>query len=159
MTQNAFLPKFSYQTLVKVKDLPTPNDQPHTVQYRRVSPDYFTTMRIKAVDGRVFSEDDTADRPPVAIISRRFAESLMPGLDPVGRVLIRNNPPPVTIVGVPTVREADGLALSSRNVRLDAEERRLAPRLYHALRVADGLIANGATDTEAVKHAAADTRA
>jgi predicted lysophospholipase L1 biosynthesis ABC-type transport system permease subunit len=48
----------------------------------------------------VFTDDDTADRPPVAIISRRFAETLMPGLDPVGRVLIRNNPPPVTIVGV-----------------------------------------------------------
>ena len=48
----------------------------------------------------MFTDDDTADRPPVAIISRRFAETLMPGLDPVGRVLIRNNPPPVTIVGV-----------------------------------------------------------
>jgi predicted permease len=100
VTQNAFLPKFSYQTLVKVKDLPTPNDQPHTVQYRRVSPDYFKTMRIKTVAGRVFGEEDTMDRPPVAIVSRRFAESLMPGLDPVGRVLTRNNPPPVTIVGV-----------------------------------------------------------
>ena len=100
ITQNAFVPKFSYQTLVKVKDLPTPNDQPHTVQYRRVSPDYFKTMHIKTIGGRVFTDDDTADRPPVAIISRRFAETLMPGLDPVGRVLIRNNPPPVTIVGV-----------------------------------------------------------
>ena len=100
ITQNAFVPKFSYQTLVKVKDLPTPNDQPHTVQYRRVSPDYFRTMHIKTIGGRVFTDDDTADRPPVAIISRRFAETLMPGLDPVGRVLIRNNPPPVTIVGV-----------------------------------------------------------
>ena len=100
ITQNAFVPKFSYQTLVKVKDLPTPDDQPHTVQYRRVSPDYFKTMHIKTIGGRVFTDDDTADRPPVAIISRRFAETLMPGLDPVGRVLIRNNPPPVTIVGV-----------------------------------------------------------
>ena len=100
MTQNAFLPKFSYQTLIKVKDAPAPDDQPHTVQYRRVSPDYFRTMRIKTIAGRVFSDDDTADRPPVAIISRRFAETLMPGLDPVGRVLTRNNPPPVTIVGV-----------------------------------------------------------
>ena len=100
ITQNAFVPKFSYQTLVKVKDLPTPNDQPHTVQYRRVSPDYFRTMHIKTIGGRLFTDDDTADRPPVAMISRRFAETLMPGLDPVGRVLIRNNPPPVTIVGV-----------------------------------------------------------
>jgi predicted permease len=100
ITQNAFQPKFSYQTLIKVKDLPTPNDQPHTVQYRRVSPDYFKTMQIRITEGRVFTDEDTADRPAVAIISRRFAETLMPGLDPVGRALIRNNPPPVTIVGV-----------------------------------------------------------
>ena len=100
MTQNAFVPKFSYQTLIRVKDAPTPDDQPHTVQYRRVSPDYFKAMRIRTVNGRVFSDQDTADRPPVAIISRRFAEMLMPGLDPIGRVLLRNNQPPVTIVGV-----------------------------------------------------------
>ena len=100
ITQNAFVPRFSYQTLVKVKDLPAPNDQPHTVQYRRVSPDYFKAMHIRTIAGRVFTDDDTAGRSPVAIVSRRFAETLMPGLDPVGRTLIRNNPPPVTIVGV-----------------------------------------------------------
>ena len=62
---------------------------------------------------------------------------------------------PATIVGVPTVREADGLALSSRNVRLNAHERTLAPRLYQALRTADHLIATGTTDATAVKRAAA----
>ena len=100
ITQNAFVPMFSYQTLIKVKDLPTPNDQAHTVQYRRVSPDYFTAMQIKTIAGRVFTDGDTADRPHVAVISRRFAEALMPGLDPIGRQLLRANPPPVTIVGV-----------------------------------------------------------
>ena len=100
ITQNAFIPRFSYQTLIRVKDVPTADDQPHTVQYRRVSPDYFKAMQIRTIGGRVFSDEDTSDRPPVAIISRRFAETLMPGLDPVGRVLLRNNQPPVTIVGV-----------------------------------------------------------
>jgi hypothetical protein len=70
------------------------------VQFRRISPDYFATMQIKTIAGRVFTDGDTADRPPVAIISRRFAETLMPGLDPIGRQLVRTNPPRVTIVGI-----------------------------------------------------------
>ena len=40
---------------------------------------------------------------------------------------------PVQIVAVPTVREADGLAVSSRNAYLDAEQRQAAPALYRAL--------------------------
>jgi pantoate--beta-alanine ligase len=56
------------------------------------------------------------------------------------------------IVGAPTVREADGLALSSRNVYLSAEERALAPRLYAALRkcasdIDSGTIIETALDT------------
>ena len=39
----------------------------------------------------------------------------------------------VEIVGVPTVRESDGLAYSSRNVRLTVEQREQAPELYRAL--------------------------
>jgi pantoate--beta-alanine ligase len=40
----------------------------------------------------------------------------------------------VEVVGVPTVREKDGLALSSRNTYLDARERAVAPTLYRVLR-------------------------
>jgi pantoate--beta-alanine ligase len=40
---------------------------------------------------------------------------------------------PVTVVGCPTVRDPDGLALSSRNVRLSADQRRAAPVLFEAL--------------------------
>jgi pantoate--beta-alanine ligase len=58
---------------------------------------------------------------------------------------------PVTIVGVPTVREADGLALSSRNKYLSAEERKAAPALYRALQEAAGLIRSGELDTSKVR--------
>jgi putative ABC transport system permease protein len=99
-TFNNFVPGFSFQTLVSVKDHPTPDGQPHTVQFRRISTDYFKTMRIRILRGRAFSEGDVAGQPSVAIVSRRFAERLLPGGDPIGQILVRNNPPPVTVVGV-----------------------------------------------------------
>ncbi len=61
---------------------------------------------------------------------------------------------PVEIVGVPTVREPDGLALSSRNRLLDAEHRRAAPQLYRALRLAAENIAEGERDSARIKCAA-----
>jgi pantoate--beta-alanine ligase len=52
----------------------------------------------------------------------------------------------VTVVGVPTIREEDGLALSSRNVYLSADERAAAPTLYRVLRQsAKRIKAGGAT--------------
>lgn len=60
---------------------------------------------------------------------------------------------PVTIVGVPTVREPDGLALSSRNVYLSADDRRTAPVLYRALTEAASAIAGGEAVEAAVGRA------
>lgn len=102
MTQNAFVPGFSYQTLINVRDRPAQDGQPHTVQLRRVSPDYFKTMKIATLQGRGFSKDDVADQPMVAVVSKRFAETLLPGMEPIGQILKRAvpNPPDVTIVGV-----------------------------------------------------------
>ena len=65
---------------------------------------------------------------------------------------------PVAVVGGPTVREADGLAMSSRNSYLDAAQRNAAPRLYRALRAAAVVAARGAT-AERVAAALADALA
>ena len=49
----------------------------------------------------------------------------------------------VAVVGVPTVREKDGLAMSSRNAYLDHKERAIAPTLYRVLRECAARIAAG----------------
>lgn len=59
----------------------------------------------------------------------------------VVRRFVRDLDIPVRIEGVPTVREPDGLALSSRNVYLSPEQRQTAPLLYRALRDAAAAIA------------------
>jgi pantoate--beta-alanine ligase len=61
---------------------------------------------------------------------------------------------PVEIVPVPTVREPDGLALSSRNNRLNAEERKIAPMLYKALQLAAGYIRDGCKSAAEVRNLA-----
>lgn len=52
---------------------------------------------------------------------------------------------PLSVVGVPTVREADGLAMSSRNVRLTPEDRAAAVVLSRSLQAAETLVASGTT--------------
>ena len=61
---------------------------------------------------------------------------------------------PIEIIGVPTVRESDGLALSSRNQYLSPAERKAAPVLYRALQEASGLIRSGERDAGKIREAA-----
>ncbi len=55
------------------------------------------------------------------------------------------------IVALPTVREPDGLAMSSRNTRLNPEERKAALVLYQALTLARELYAHGERDAERIR--------
>jgi pantoate--beta-alanine ligase len=60
---------------------------------------------------------------------------------------------PVEIVGAPTVRDADGLAKSSRNQYLSAAERALAPKIYQALQAAAARVQGGDADFASIERA------
>jgi pantoate--beta-alanine ligase len=56
----------------------------------------------------------------------------------------------VEVVACPTVRESDGLAMSSRNIYLEPEERKAAAVLSRSLRLAQDLVADGERDAAAI---------
>lgn len=69
------------------------------------------------------------------------------------RRMVRDLFIPLTIVGVPIVRAADGLALSSRNVYLTEEERAQAPEIYAGLQYAKDMVTHGETRASVLRDA------
>jgi pantoate--beta-alanine ligase len=91
-------------------------------------------------------------RPQRAYFGEKDAQQLA-----IIRRMVRDFNVPADIVGVPTVRDDDGVALSSRNRLLSAEERALAPALVRALREAERRIRAGETDPAVVRAGALAT--
>lgn len=69
----------------------------------------------------------------------------------VVRRMARDLDLPVTVVGCPLIREGDGLAMSSRNAYLSADERAAAPALFGALVAVVEAVQDGLRDTEAAR--------
>lgn len=87
--------------------------------------------------------------PDVALFGQKDAQQAL-----VIRRLVTDLDLPVRIEVVPTVREPDGLALSSRNVRLSDGDRRRALALSRALRAAEGTVAAGMREATQILTAA-----
>ena len=87
--------------------------------------------------------------PDVAYFGQKDAQQAI-----VIRKLVRDLDMPIRIEVCPTVRDADGLAMSSRNEYLSEEERARALGLSRALRAAEGTVANGKVAADDVLAAA-----
>jgi pantoate--beta-alanine ligase len=84
-------------------------------------------------------------RPDLALFGEKDYQQLL-----VIRRMVRDLDVPVRIHGVPTVRESDGLALSSRNAYLTAAERAIAPTLHRTITaVAQAVAEGGSPEREA----------
>jgi len=90
-------------------------------------------------------------QPAVAVFGQKDYQQLM-----VLKAMARQFALPTEVIGAPTIRASDGLALSSRNGYLGAEERAEAIALPRALRAAAAALREGARDIAAVERAQVD---
>ena len=87
-------------------------------------------------------------QPHLAVFGQKDAQQIV-----VVRKMLHDLNFPVELVVVPTVREPDGLALSSRNVFLTASQRAEAPVLYRALQLGEQLLLGGEHNCDTIRDA------
>ncbi len=92
-----------------------------------------------------------AVKPHVAVFGQKDFQQLV-----AVRRMVADLNMDIEIVGHPIVREMDGLAMSSRNTYLKADERPVALRLNRALRIAQELVDSGETNATAILKAVSD---
>jgi len=85
---------------INVEGHPMPPGQELQVDLRTASTDYFHAMQIPLIQGRFFTEHDTADLPGIVIIDEKFAQRFWPSGDAIGKHLWFDPKRPVEIVGV-----------------------------------------------------------
>lgn len=66
-----------------------------------VQPGYFRTAGVRLIEGREFTEADTANSPKVAVVNEMFAKTVWPGQDAMGKIFrTQKNGPTIQVVGV-----------------------------------------------------------
>ncbi len=127
--------------LPSVETIYTPTAQT-TVNVSVVSQNYCGASRAGHFDGvaTVVCKLFNIVQPNVALFGLKDFQQFV-----VIQTLVRDLHLPIDIIGVPTVREIDGLAMSSRNGYLSENERENAPKIYHILQQARANLIAGKT--------------
>ena len=133
--------------------MPTPKDM--------YPPDYNTWVNVEKVTERLEGAARPGHFRGVATIVNKLFNIVQPTRAYFGqkdaqqcaviKKMVKDLDMPLEIVIIPTVREPDGLAMSSRNVYLSTEMRRQAPVLYKSLQLAEKLRQQGETDAGKIR--------
>jgi predicted permease len=119
---------------INVEGYAPPPGQELQADLRGAGTDYFRTMEIPLRKGRFFSEDDSADKPIVAIIDEKFAQRFWPDSDPIGKHLWWNPKNPMTIVGVVGTVKQYGLETDGKIVAYFPHHQWPSNRMFLAVR-------------------------
>jgi len=100
----------SYDSRIFLEGEPRPTraDRVRTPRFELVTPDYFATMDIPVVSGRLFTVHDDSTSPKVIVVSESMARAYWPGQNPLGKRMgwAGNDTTMATVVGVvPDVRD------------------------------------------------------
>jgi predicted permease len=103
---------------MQVEGYVPPANQPELqVDARVATQDYFTTMQIPLIQGRLFSAGDTDKSPQVVLVDQKMADRFWPRSDAVGKRIRRNDKSPwLTIAGVVGIVKQYGLDTDTRMV-------------------------------------------
>lgn len=136
--QNEMYPA-DFQTWVNVEDVTQPLEG-------KMRPGHF--RGVTTIVAKLFN----AARPDRAYFGQKDAQQAV-----VIRKMAEDLNFPIEIIICPTVRESDGLAMSSRNVYLDPAQRQAALVLYKSLNAAHEAFINGINDAEQLRLVMSDT--
>jgi hypothetical protein len=92
----------SVQAFIDIEKHAIKQDERVVANLRHVTPGYFSTLRVRVVEGRAIDTRDVFGAPDVAMVSRSFAARFWPGQSAIGRRIrrIRADSPWLTVVGV-----------------------------------------------------------
>lgn len=117
---------YSSMTVMDIKDQPAVESAGQAVvALDGVSPDYFATLGIRAIRGRVFTEADRIGAPRVALINRAAAERFFSGDDPIGKRI-----KPYVDADYPNAEEFLEIVGVVDDVKYGRIEERVEPNVY-----------------------------
>ena len=122
---------------------------------------FATTVRVEGLSGPLEGERRPGHFEGVATVVLKLLNMVQPDIAVFGRKdaqqcavvlkMVKDLNVPVRLVFADTVRESDGLAMSSRNSYLSTEERKVAPLLHRALRAGQNAIIHGIHEVRAIE--------